>query len=674
MQLKQFRVWKYRNIQDSTAVTLLDNLTCIVGKNQSGKTSLLRALHKFNPKNPLDNFDINRDWPRNERRNKSADQIVCECVFEPTQDEAVELAAISPNAARLKSIRIAKSYANKLFVHFEPSESFPNIKNPDLVRQIALGKLVPDRNLIIFDHDMVTELVTKMSDAIVDHRAAFKTDSAKAFLENALIARADNEASRMLLQDFFSQIPVRIEEVLKQADSLPTMYRSASDYVLAHLPTFIYMEDFLEFQGTALLDQLRDRRDKSALTSGDETILMTLELAGLDLGKIIDQGNSDNTDIIRERNHDLEDAARILTAQVAGRWGQAPYKIQFRCDRQRFFTEIETGRDEPMGMLPLEDQSKGFRWFFSFDLRFMHDSRGTFANCVLLLDEPGLHLHPGGQADLLKRLDEYARNNVLIYTTHLPFLVDLREPARILAMRQDQNHATVTNDLSAAGPDEKLTLQAALGMNLNQHYLIAENNLIVEGVDDFYILSELSNLFSKNNRVCIPDSVEITAAGGASEVVYMATFMVGQRLKAVALFDSDHEGRVQEEKLRTKWITRYKETSSSTILLANAVGVQGDFELEDFFPEQYYIQKTIESHKSKLAALGLNTIVLPQGGGLLCDRVERACQSVGVAFNKGSVAKAIRRDLSRMTDLAELDDTTVVKAEALFRSIANAFL
>ena len=68
----------------------------------------------------------------------------------------------------------------------------------------------------------------------------------------------------------------------------------------------------------------------------------------------------------------------------------------------------------------------------------MHDSDGTFEGCVLLLDEPGLHLHPGGQKDLLQRLDAYARKNTLIYTTHLPFLVDLREPKRIKVISQTE--------------------------------------------------------------------------------------------------------------------------------------------------------------------------------------------------------------------------------------------
>jgi recombinational DNA repair ATPase RecF len=49
MQLTAFRILKYRNIEDSGLIKLADHLTCIVGKNQSGKTNLLRGLHKFNP-------------------------------------------------------------------------------------------------------------------------------------------------------------------------------------------------------------------------------------------------------------------------------------------------------------------------------------------------------------------------------------------------------------------------------------------------------------------------------------------------------------------------------------------------------------------------------------------------------------------------------------------------
>ena len=170
--------------------------------------------------------------------------------------------------------------------------------------------------------------------------------------------------------------------------------------------------------------------------------------------------------------------------------------MQFRSDGQRFFTEIEQ-LNKHIGMLPLEEQSRGFQWFFSFDLRFMHDSGGTFSGCVLLLDEPGMHLHPGGQDDLLQRFDEYARDNTLVYTTHLPFLVDIREPSRIHVMneRGDQS-AFVSSDLATSGPNERLTLQAALGMKALQHDLTPHKNLLVSGSDELFILTAFSTCWS----------------------------------------------------------------------------------------------------------------------------------------------------------------------------------
>lgn len=68
MKFKRFRVWKYRNIQDSGDVPLDSDLTCIVGKNQSGKTTL-RALHKFNPHDKNEKYSLSRECgPRSQKR------------------------------------------------------------------------------------------------------------------------------------------------------------------------------------------------------------------------------------------------------------------------------------------------------------------------------------------------------------------------------------------------------------------------------------------------------------------------------------------------------------------------------------------------------------------------------------------------------------------------------
>lgn len=51
-----------RNIEDCGWIEL-ERVTALVGRNESGKTTLLEALHKFNPAT-AEPFDGQRDFPR----------------------------------------------------------------------------------------------------------------------------------------------------------------------------------------------------------------------------------------------------------------------------------------------------------------------------------------------------------------------------------------------------------------------------------------------------------------------------------------------------------------------------------------------------------------------------------------------------------------------------------
>ena len=93
MQLKSFRVRKFRNIEDSGEVELLDALTCVVGKNQAGKSALLRALHKFNPHRP-GRYDMRREWPRGQRTVRN--EVVCEVHSALAPEELETLGEPSP--------------------------------------------------------------------------------------------------------------------------------------------------------------------------------------------------------------------------------------------------------------------------------------------------------------------------------------------------------------------------------------------------------------------------------------------------------------------------------------------------------------------------------------------------------------------------------------------------
>src|SRR4051812_44548851 len=66
MKLKQAEITDFRSVRDSNRFEVGD-ITCLVGKNEAGKTSLLDALYRLNPVVSDDGkFDVIEDFPRSD--------------------------------------------------------------------------------------------------------------------------------------------------------------------------------------------------------------------------------------------------------------------------------------------------------------------------------------------------------------------------------------------------------------------------------------------------------------------------------------------------------------------------------------------------------------------------------------------------------------------------------
>ena len=65
MKLSSVRISEFQSIRDSNLFEIGD-VTCLVGKNEAGKTALLRALERLNPVITIpshSNFDVIDDYP-----------------------------------------------------------------------------------------------------------------------------------------------------------------------------------------------------------------------------------------------------------------------------------------------------------------------------------------------------------------------------------------------------------------------------------------------------------------------------------------------------------------------------------------------------------------------------------------------------------------------------------
>lgn len=283
------------------------------------------------------------------------------------------------------------------------------------------------------------------------------------------------------------RLKAALEDVIQKAH-ITAVRKKLETEVQNWLPTFIYMDDHKPFQGIAHLDEIKLRKDNNQLTEEDKTFLTILEMAGIDFDQEFKRATIHDKE---QRMLDMNDASLTLTKQLAEHWSQRKYQIRFEADGYHVIAFVS---DEVQpALVPLNERSKGFQWFFSFDVTFLYETRGTFRNAIILLDEPGLHLHAAAQRDLLKRIREYAKGNQLIYTTHMPFMIDMERLDNIRVCLETKDQGTkVSSDFYSADEHARFPLQAALGLSIGQSLFVGPFNLVVEGITDFWLLSTMA--------------------------------------------------------------------------------------------------------------------------------------------------------------------------------------
>src|ERR1051326_6767244 len=113
MKLEKARITNFRCIDDSEDFRI-GQVTCLVGKNESGKTAILHALAKLNSVDPsLAKFDKERDYPRKILTDYDEETKVLDTTWtlDPEDINAVE-DVIGKGALKSQSVTIERDYTN----------------------------------------------------------------------------------------------------------------------------------------------------------------------------------------------------------------------------------------------------------------------------------------------------------------------------------------------------------------------------------------------------------------------------------------------------------------------------------------------------------------------------------------------------------------------------------
>jgi predicted ATP-dependent endonuclease of OLD family len=503
MKLKKVLVKHFKCIKDSTEFTADERVTCLVGKNESGKTAILQAMEKLNPVDPADaKFDI-LDYPRAEmseyqESGEEHDAIIT--TWELTdQDVSAVQAVVGPDVLRSNELVIKKGYYNSSIwdVKLDETKAFHNLLDSANLHEEERKALVAAGSL-------------KAAHELLKTRPAQEGQVPRSPREQTLFERMEKIGGKM------------------------TFWQTVVNELQKRLPKMVYFSEYLRMPGQVSLNDLETRAEAKN-EKGNKVFMALLGMIGRDTGDLKKIGEFERLQA------DLEAASNRLTREIFTYWTQNKnLKVQFRFDAALpqdpppfnngyiMRTRIENLRHGVS--TSFDERSSGFVWFFSFLVWFNQVKKNYGDNLILLLDEPGLALHAKAQADLLRYIEErLAPKYQVFYTTHSPFMID---PADLLRVRTvedifipandgkpDQDLGTKVGDqVLSTDRDTLFPLQAALGYEITQTLFIGEHSLLVEGPAEILYLPWFSRKLESKGKKGLDKRWTLTPCGGIDKI------------------------------------------------------------------------------------------------------------------------------------------------------------
>jgi predicted ATP-dependent endonuclease of OLD family len=638
MKLKEVRVTNFRNFLDSGPVRIQDDITCLVGKNESGKTAFLHAVYRLKPARSNVSFSLQDHYPawrqKRDRLQKVNldEQVPVRAVFQLEEDDVTALEKqFGKGILKTREIAVKRQYNGK--------RVFGNIEFDE---RTAISHIISSNGLT--------------SDVVNEVRAC------KTLKEVAALAGGYEERGKD------DQIAREIAKTLN--DRLRAMLGDDGDFRVAlvnaidrRMPEFFFYAEYSALPGTVDIGKLL-RSTNGELTDDEHTAKALLRLASADDEYLL------NPDY-ELRKRELENVANALTEDVLQYWSQNP-ELRVLIDITQKTVSDQRGQRSVMDemkirmydqlhllSLPFEERSRGFRWFFSFMAAFS-EYEYSERPVVILLDEPALGLHARAQADFLRFIDDrLAGQCQVIYSTHSPFMVQPSnlERLRIVEDRGREEGAKVIEDINAADADTVFPIQSAMGYDMARHLFKARHNLVLERFSDYMYLTLFSEHLRKQDRPHLSPEWTLMPVGGAETLKAFTSLLSAEQNITVLLTTGDKGG----EELDV--LSSEHRLSDRNMLSVAEVLQREHADLEDLFAVADYVN---------LLKHALELEVQPQdvrGSGTIIQRIMQAKQLD--AIDRSAPASYLLQHQAEL--LPALNKGTLERFELLFTRI-NATL
>lgn len=555
MKLVAFNIKNFRSIVDTGWCPLSsDQVTVLVGQNESGKTSVLQALHCLLSSDPISADDVRADSP--------LPSIGARCEFE------------SSDLDKLRSQLCQQQF------------------------DTLLAYLKERRNRLEFTSEWFKDAQGENG---YSSRETMEDEGLQAALSVAW------EAREVALRKSAEAIPPIDTSAAPTANETPsTTTPTGSDALASSSPQGKQPEEFELFDLTSCM---YTRLPSSTLFNADSGLPPSvvdidaafkpigpnsnaatnfLTIAGIDLKTILQADRREREFVLTRANKDISADFNSFWTQTIGKTNQ----LSIRCEVENYGSDHGEKAGNPHLVFWIGDgnnqlypkqRSQGVRWFISFYLQ-MKATEKAGGSRMFLMDEPGSNLHPKAQRDVLRLINQLGKGIQIIYSTHSSSLLEYDKLYRVHAVQRagDKEESPTeiidAHRLGAASLDTLSPLLQTMGIDLSSQEVVKKsNNVLLEEISGFYYLNAFWRLTGEV-RVA-----HFIAASGVSNVPMLANCFLGWGLHFIAVVDDDSHGRSVYNDLKRDLFGDDDEKSKARLWkIKGCTGIEDVFSKDDF--------------------------------------------------------------------------------------------
>lgn len=546
MRLRKFRVRAYRCIHDSGEITVGD-LAAFVGRNESGKTTILQALTLLNRDEHVSELDL-CDEMDEELKNEIT---LVEGQFETNPDEIGMIKEKFPNIPEIKKITLYRTNKGQSVGYRFDDVTLSESRNDDLNSWENFS-----RNVIAF------------IDTIPNH---LRIQIDTSFFEGPMPEQDKFERAMAEFNNRFHVIAIQEPEVITEwskiyedpENGFSSLLSGESEmialdnFIRTYLhPRFVYFSDYKKIYGNINLNEYakeekgESRHSIEYIETFDkaETVRNLFYLAELDLGELESVKDSPSKCIKL-----LNTASNRLTAKLNPAWKGDPIRVDLRYNPGNIMSVVisDVHRD---GIVTntglLNRRAEGFKWTFSFIVNFAAETqRAELKEAILLLDEPARNLHPTQQMGISDLLKNLAGSNQVLYATHSPFMIFDYTPGNLLVVELDRRRHLSRIFYDYWNADDKTLTPILYGLSRGQVESMVDREIgtnsrpviIVETMSDSMYLNAFDKFLQDPNISMNP--LNIVAAYNKNSVLPLAIFYRNHGYKTFILLDNTDESR-----------------------------------------------------------------------------------------------------------------------------------